>query len=71
MWQFVGALLALVAILLSVILFLAQRKRKSLAYEVVSRTALLSVAEEIEGKLKILYQGKPIRKVHLVILKLT
>lgn len=71
LWQFVGAVLALAAIIISILLFLAQRKRKSLAYEVVSQTALLSVAEELEGKLKILYQRKPVREVHLLILRLS
>jgi hypothetical protein len=70
-WQFAGAIFGLVAILVSVIFFLAQRKRKSLAYEVVTNTPLLSVAEEIKGKLKILYEDKLVSKVQLVLLKLT
>lgn len=71
LWQSIGALLALVAIIISIFVFFAQRKRKSLAYEVVSQTALLSVAEELEGKLKILYQRKPVREVNLLILSLS
>ncbi len=74
-WTFVGALFTIIAviaaILVPIIIYLAQRKRKSLAYEIVASTPLLSVAEEIKGKLKILYEDKPVSKVHLVLIKLT
>jgi hypothetical protein len=70
-WQFVGAALAVIAIVVSIILFFVQRRRKALTYEIVSHTSVLSVAEEVAGKLQILFQGEPVRKVHLLVLRLT
>lgn len=70
MWQFVAALLAAIAILVSIILYLKQRRRKALSYEILSRTPLLSVKEEIKKQLKILYDGKPVRQVHLVVVRI-
>ncbi len=71
LWQFVGALLALVAILVSLGLYQIQRGRKELSYEMISRTRLLSVAEELQGKLQILFENTPVSKVDLVVLRLT
>ncbi len=70
LWQFVGAVLAVLAIIISIALFLFQRRTKTLAYEVISRTAVLSASEEIAGKLQILFQGETVRKVHLLVLRL-
>lgn len=66
LWQFIGALLAIIAIIVSIVLYYRQRRWKVLSYEIVSRTSLLSVAKEVEGKLLILFEGKSVRKVHLV-----
>jgi hypothetical protein len=69
-WQFIGAVLAVLAIIVTLALYFMQRRRKILTYEILSRTPLLSVAEELEGKLQILFEGEPVQKVHLLVLKL-
>jgi len=66
-WQFVATILAVIAILVSISLYLKQRRRKMLSYEIVSRTPLLSIEEEIKGVLKILYEGEPVQQVHLIV----
>ena len=71
LWQFIGALLAVLAIIISIILFLIQRRKKILAYEIISRTPVLSAFEEISGKLQILFEGESVRKVHLLVIKLS
>jgi hypothetical protein len=70
MWQFIGVVLALAAICVSVVLYLLQRRRKALVYEFLSRTPLLSMKEEVEGKLQILFDGEPVSDVHLVVVKI-
>jgi hypothetical protein len=70
LWQFVGVIAALVAISISIILYMKSRSRKSLSYVIISRTPLLSVDREIKKDLQILYQGKPIQQVHLLLMKL-
>lgn len=73
MWQFIGAILAAAAIFISIALYLRQRRRKDLSYEIVSRTPLLSVstrAQEIKKQLQILFNGKPVQQVHLIVIKI-
>ena len=50
LWQFVGAILGFVAIGITIIIFWLQRTRKSLSYEILSNTSLLTIKEELEGK---------------------
>lgn len=70
-WDFVGVLVAVITIILSIAIFLAQRKRKKLTYEIVSKTSVLSAAEEISGKLQILFQGEAVKNVYLLVIKLS
>ena len=70
MWQFVAVLLGLVAIFVSIFVFLKQRMHKSLSYEILSLNPLLSVKNEIKSELQILYRGKTVEQVHLIVLKI-
>ncbi len=69
-WQFIGAILGILAIIVSIIIFLIQRKNKIFSYEINSATAVLSGTEEISGQLKILYKGKVVKNVSLLVIKL-
>ena len=68
-WQFIGAVLAVVAIVISFIIYFLQKSKKSLAYTILSETALLSVAKEVEDKIQILFEGVSVKNVHLILLK--
>jgi len=70
MWQSVAAFLALVAILTSILLYFKQRQIKSLSYEIISLTPLLSIEEEIKGDLQVLYHGNPVDQVHLIVIEI-
>lgn len=71
MWQFIiGVLIAIAAIVVTIIVYLKQRTRKSLSYEILSLNPLLSVKEEIKEKVQILYEGKPVEKVHLILARI-
>ena len=70
LWQFIGVIIGILALTATVVIFINQRKRKSLSYEVISSSSLLSVKEEIEGKLRILYEDSPVKKVHLIVLRI-
>jgi len=70
-WEFVGGVfLGLVAIVVSIFLWWTQRRRKALSYEIISRTSLLSIEDEIKGKLEIFFDGKPVQDVHLIVFKI-
>lgn len=70
-WQFIGAVLALVAVLVAVILYLRQRGRKALSYEILTRSPLLSHEEEAQGKLRILFGEERVKDIYLVEVKIT
>ena len=70
-WQFLTvAIIAIIAILVTIILYLIQRQRKSLSWEIISNTPLLSIDEEIRGDLQVLFAGKPVHDVQLIIFKI-
>lgn len=71
LWPFVGVVCAILAVVVPVLIFFAQRKTKMLSYEVTSNTQLLGVEDEIQGKVKILYDGKEVKNVHLLTIRFT
>ena len=68
LWQFIGALLALLAITITLIIFFLQRKKKKISYE-VSKFPLLSFREELEGKFKIYYEDNIVKNVLSIVIK--
>ncbi len=50
---------------LAIIFFLLNRKSKKLSYQVIARSRLLTVKEELAGKVKITYLGEPVTNVGL------
>jgi hypothetical protein len=69
-WQFWGFIIGVLAILVSIGIYLLQRNNKRLAYSLLTVTPLLSVNDEIRGKIKIKYGRKNIQNIHLVLLKI-
>jgi hypothetical protein len=70
-WQFWGAVLAFAGIVVAVYIYQRQRRRKELSYRVVSSTPLVQVAGAYGGRIQVLWDGKPIPSVSLVVLKLS
>ena len=71
LWNSLSAIFAFFAVVVAIAIFFAQRKKKKLSYDVISNTQLLSVKDEIQGKVKVLYEGNEVKKVHLLTLKFT
>jgi hypothetical protein len=69
-WQFVGAILGLIAIIISIMLFWIQHQRKSLSFEIIHNAYLVRSKDEVKDKLKILYEKKPIENLLLLIVRL-
>ena len=70
LWQFIGAIIGAIALLTTIILFYTQRKQKVLSYQILSNASVLSIREEVEGKVQMLYEGTQVKKVHLIVLKI-
>lgn len=69
LWQFVGAILTLLAIGASVLIYWLRRRKKRLSYEIVSSNSLLSMRDELGRNLEIKYGGREVENVHLVNVK--
>jgi hypothetical protein len=70
-WQFIGAIVGIVAIVITLVLYSLQRRRKALSYEIVSCEPLISKPGELEGNLQIVFGGQLVREVYLLIIKIT
>lgn len=69
LWTFVGVICAVVSVIITILIFIAQRKIKRLSYEFTSSTQLLSVKDEIQGKIQVLYDGEEVKNVHLLTIR--
>jgi hypothetical protein len=63
-WQFVGVLLAVAAILVSLWGLLRQRNRKILVYN-IEFTSVLSVHSELKDDLRIIYRDRPVESAFI------
>jgi len=65
-WQFVGVVLGIGA---SVAIYRLQKLNKRLYYEIISRTTLLTVREELENKVQVLYEGSPVQSLTVFLVR--
>jgi hypothetical protein len=66
LWQSIG-----VFITLGTTFWLTSRNKKMLSYEVISKNQLLSVDEQVAGKLRIFYEDQPTQDLCLLVIKLS
>ena len=69
MWQFIGALFTIIAVIFTVLFFKMQHRHKALSYKILSYTPLV-IKDVIGEKLQILFEGKPVEDVYLSIIKI-
>lgn len=69
-WQFIGAAIGLAALILAGVALRKQFQRTALSYQRIATTPLLSVQDELKGKLEIRYDGRTVEQVHLVLIKI-
>lgn len=70
-WQSIGAIIAILAIIISVYIFLLQRNKKTLAYDVLLNVPLLTKKEGLEGRIKIRFDDNYVENIHLIALKVS
>lgn len=70
MWQFFGAILVVIGIIISIILFWIQRPKSSLSWKIVSNTPLVKISSEIRGNLQVLFEGNPAKDIQLIIVRI-
>ena len=70
MWTPLLAFLAILTFVTMIVIFLLSRKKKQLSYDIISSNPVLLRKDEVEGKLEILYNKKPVKDVYLSVIKL-
>lgn len=69
-WGFVGALFGLAAIALAYWIFLLQRKVKEISFGILSTRRLFSVDPHIASRITVLFEGRQIGELHLMVIGL-
>ncbi len=70
-WQFIGAILAIVTIIISIYLYYLQKTKKSLAYDVLIDSPLLSTKDGLESRVQILFDNKVVQNVSVFAVKIS
>jgi hypothetical protein len=70
-WQFVGAVLALLAVFISIVIYFKERRRKQVSYVILSIDPLLGWgAAAFKGELQLTYDGKLVDSPYLVSIRI-
>ncbi len=69
-WQFVSAIIAVIAILISLYLFYLQRDVRALQVVILANTSLVEVEESVASEIQIFYEDSPIANLSLIQVKL-
>lgn len=69
-WQILAVILSTLAIIISIILFVYGRKKKSLSYDIISNNPVILKEDTIKEKLEIFFNKKIVKNVYLIVLKL-
>jgi hypothetical protein len=68
-WQFVGVVVAVIALIATVGIYLIGRPVKRLQVQILSNSPLISVNTDISSQIQILYEDKPVETLSLILLR--
>jgi hypothetical protein len=68
-WQFVAAVVAVIALIVTVSIYLISRPVKRLQVQILSNSPLISVNTDISPQIQILYKGKSVQTLSLILLR--
>lgn len=69
-WQFIGAVLGLIAVAATLLIYFLQKTRKELSYDIIFNTNLLSINAKIKDSMQVNWRGKEINGLNLLIVRL-
>ena len=67
LWQFAGVILTLCTIAVTLLVYVWQRGRREIAFGVISCRTLLSIDDEVSGRVSVSLDGVSIRNLQLVV----
>ena len=68
-WQFIGVVIAVIALIATVIIYVIDRPVKRLQVRILSNSPLISVNTDISSQIQILYKDKPVQTLSLILLR--
>ncbi len=68
-WQFIGTIIGIIAIIVSLVLYQMSQPIKRLQVEILSNSPVMSVNADISREIKILYKDKPVQTLSLILLR--
>ena len=69
-WQFIGTIVALVGVIVSIIGYAIQKKRKSLAYDIITATQLIGLSDDLDERIQVLFDNQPVNNIWLVLVRI-
>lgn len=69
-WQFVGVVIGLGAIVLAVVLSRTERQVSELQIEILSNSSLVNVDGDVTGDIEIVYRDQPVNTLSLILLRI-
>jgi len=70
-WQFWGVVVGLLSIAVAFIVWWLSREHKELSYTVLSEAAIVNPADDVGGRLQVLFDGEDVKNLTAVVLSLT
>jgi len=64
----IGNIVAIIAVLVSLILFIFRTKRKGFSYYIESASAVVSVEEKVADQVEVSFGGNKVENVHLIVM---
>jgi hypothetical protein len=68
--QTIQTILTLVGVLVAIAAYIGTRRRKELRYRILSATPLLSSGEQVGHKVQVLFDGKPVEGVQVIVMEI-
>jgi hypothetical protein len=65
-WQFIGAILAFLAIIVSAIIYYFQRQKRELAFGLLRSRRVVAISDEVSSRVSVHLDGHPVSNVHLL-----
>lgn len=68
-WQFVGVIVGIIAIFVTLFVYVNERPHKKLRVEILSNNLLISINTDIAKEIQVLYKDSPVESLSLILLK--
>lgn len=69
-WQFIGAIIAFLGLVVAIWIYWLQKQTRELAFGLISSRRPLAIADELSSRVTVQLDGKPVQNLHLLVFAL-